>query len=45
MGYLIWYNTEKPHRSINKFYPIMYYVNVVVKNKKNSNMLWMDSYN
>ncbi len=36
MGDLIWYNTEKPHRSINKLSPMMYYINVVIKNKKNS---------
>jgi hypothetical protein len=34
MGYLMWYNTEKPHRSINKLSHMMYYFNVVVKNKK-----------
>ena len=40
MDYLVWYNTEKPHRSINQLSPMRYYVNVVIKNKKKSNMLW-----
>ena len=40
MKYLIWYNTEKPHRSINKFSPLRYYINMFVTNKNKSNMLW-----
>jgi hypothetical protein len=27
MEYLIWYNTEKPHRSIGKLPPLKYYLN------------------
>ena len=39
MDYLIWYNTEKPHRSIGKVPPLRYYLdNFVIPSK--SNMLW-----
>ena len=39
MEYLIWYNTEKPHRSIGKLPPLRYYLdNFVIPQK--SNMLW-----
>ena len=27
MEYLIWYNTEKPHRGIRKVPPLRYYLN------------------
>jgi transposase InsO family protein len=37
--YLRWYNTEKPHRSIGKIPPLLYYVNNFIDIKK-SNMLW-----
>lgn len=38
--YLKWYNTEKPHRSIGKISPLLYYVNNFVNDTKKSNMLW-----
>jgi len=38
--YLIWYNTKKQHRSLNKLPPLKYYVNEFVKIPKKSNMLW-----
>lgn len=38
--YLKWYNTEKPHRSIGKIPPLLYYVNNFVNDTKKSNMLW-----
>jgi transposase InsO family protein len=37
--YLIWYNTEKVHRSIGKVPPLLYYVNKFMSPRK-SNMLW-----
>jgi putative transposase len=40
MNYLKWYNTEKPHRSIGKIAPLLYYVNNFVNDTKKSNMLW-----
>jgi len=39
MEYLIWYNTKKTHRAINKLPPLTY-MNMILKNKKKSNMLW-----
>lgn len=39
MDYLIWYNTEKPHRSIGKLPPLRYYLDNFVAPQK-SNMLW-----
>ena len=39
MDYLIWYNTERPHRGIGKLPPLRYYLNNFVTPKK-SNMLW-----
>jgi len=39
MKYLIWYNTEKPHRGIGKLPPLRYYLNNFVPPQK-SNMLW-----
>jgi putative transposase len=40
MEYLIWYNTEKPHRSIGKLPPLKYYLDNFFKPKQKSNMLW-----
>lgn len=40
MEYLIWYNTEKPHRSIGKLPPLKYYLNNFFKPKQKSDMLW-----
>jgi len=39
MEYLLWYNTEKPHRSIGKLSPLRYYLDKFVTPQK-SNMLW-----
>ena len=39
MEYLIWYNTEKPHRSIGKLPPLRYYLDNFITPQK-SNMLW-----
>jgi len=39
MDYLIWYNTEKPHRGIGKLPPLRYYVDNFVTPQK-SYMLW-----
>jgi transposase InsO family protein len=40
MDYLIWYNTEKPHRGIGNLPPLRYYLDNFVTNPKKSNMLW-----
>jgi putative transposase len=39
MNYLIWYNTERPHRGIGKLPPLRYYLNNFSLPEK-SNMLW-----
>jgi len=39
MKYLLWYNTEKPHRSIGNIPPMLYYITNFVSPQK-SNMLW-----
>jgi len=39
MEYLIWYNTEKPHRGIENLPPLRYYLDQFLSPKK-SNMLW-----
>jgi len=39
MNYLIWYNTEKPHRGIGKVPPMRYYLDNFCP-LDNSNMLW-----
>lgn len=39
MDYLIWYNTEKPHRGIGKLPPLRYYLENFLAPQK-SNMLW-----
>jgi transposase InsO family protein len=40
MDYLIWYNTEKPHRGIGNLPPLRYYLDHFLTNPKKSNMLW-----
>jgi putative transposase len=40
MEYLIWYNTEKPHRGINNLSPLRYYITNFLSLPQNSNMLW-----
>jgi len=40
MEYLIWYNTEKPHRGIGKLPPLRYYIDNFLTPSKKSNMLW-----
>ncbi len=39
MDYLIWYNTEKPHRGIGKVPPLRYYLDKYISPQQ-SNMLW-----
>jgi len=39
MHYLLWYNTEKPHRGIGKLPPLRYYLDNFAAPQK-SNMLW-----
>ncbi len=39
MEYLLWYNTEKPHRSIGKVPPLKYYLDNFATPRQ-SNMLW-----
>ncbi len=40
MEYLIWYNTEKPHRGIGKLPPLRYYLDKFFTPPQKSNMLW-----
>jgi len=40
MEYLIWYNTRKSHRGLNKVPPLRYYLDNYVFDLKKSNMLW-----
>lgn len=40
MEYLIWYNTKKPHRSLNRLPPLRYYLNNFIDDAKQSNMSW-----
>jgi len=39
MEYLIWYNTEKPHRGVGKLPPLRYYIDNFLTPTQ-SNMLW-----
>ena len=38
--WLIWYNTKKAHKSLNKIPPLRYYVNNYLEDPAQSNMLW-----
>jgi len=40
MEYLLWYNTEKPHRAIGNKPPLRYYLDNYIANPQKSNMLW-----
>jgi len=40
MDYLIWYNTEKPHRGIGNLPPLRYYLDNFITTPIKSNMLW-----
>ncbi len=40
MDYLIWYNTEKPHRGIKNLPPLRYYLDNFINTPQKSNMLW-----
>ena len=40
MTYLIWYNTEKPHRGIGNLTPLQYYIVNFLNPSLQSNMLW-----
>ena len=44
MQYLIWYNTKKSHRALNKLPPLRYYLDTYVFDLKKSNMLWTLTY-
>jgi len=44
MDYLIWYNTEKPHLSINKLPPLKYLIDQYILTPEKSNMLWTTTY-
>jgi len=39
LPYLIWYNTERPHRGIGKIPPLRYYLDNFLPTAK-SNMYW-----
>jgi len=40
VNYLLWYNTEKAHKRLNKIPPLRYYVDNFLQGTKKSNMLW-----
>jgi putative transposase len=40
MDYIIWYNTEKPHRGIGNLPPPRYYLDNCLPIPEKSNMLW-----
>jgi transposase InsO family protein len=40
MQYLIWYNTERPHRGIGRLPPLRYYLDRFLTSTQQSNMLW-----
>lgn len=40
MKYLLWYNIDKPHRSIGKISPLRYYLDNFVTSPQKSNMYW-----
>ena len=45
MEYLLWYNTERPHRGIGKSTPLRYYLDNFVKDPDQSNMYWTRTHN
>lgn len=40
MDYLVWYNTEKAHRRLNKVPPLKYYLDNYITKPQQSDMLW-----
>ncbi len=40
MDYLIWYNTERPHRGIGRIPPLRYYLDRFLTDPRQSDMLW-----
>lgn len=40
MKYLIWYNTEKPHTSLQRLTPLQYFLNNYILDRQESDMLW-----
>ncbi|MFC1977786.1 integrase core domain-containing protein [Chloroflexota bacterium] len=40
MGYLIWHNTEKPHRGIGNLTLLRYYPDNIIITPQKANMLW-----
>lgn len=45
MQYLIWYNTEKQHKSLNKQVPLRYFLDQYILSPQKSNMLWTTTNN
>ncbi len=45
MRYLIWYNTEKQHKSLNKQTPLKYFLDQYIFSPQKSNMLWTTTKN
>jgi len=40
MEYLLWYNTQKPHRSLGNLPPLRYYLLTSGRHNPQSNMYW-----
>jgi len=40
MEYLLWYNTIRPHKSLQKIPPLKYFIDNFITNTQKSNMLW-----
>lgn len=40
MDYLLWYNTEKPHKGLKNLTPLRYYLSAFTENSEKSHMLW-----
>ena len=40
MGYLVWYNTRKVHKSLGNVPPLKYFLDNYITNQEKSNMLW-----
>ncbi len=40
INYLLFYNTKKPHKSLNNFSPLNYFLKTYINNPYQSKMLW-----
>lgn len=40
MEYLLWYNTTRPHKSLQRIPPLKYFIDNYITNTNQSNMLW-----